>query len=266
MALVQLIKDIKSMKYQGANQIAIASLKYLKKTKLKNFNTVSNQLRKARPTAVVLHNCLNILSKDRTEKMIDTLLVRLQSSRIEIGKRGSKLIKNKFKIMTHCHSGDALSIIKEAHKAGKRFEVYATETEPKHQGIITAKELHKLGIKVTVIEDPAAAYFMKDMDCVIVGTDSFRKEGIINKIGTFDLAILAKKFGKPFYVAGNTLKLDNRKKFIIEERPVKEVYAGKLKGIKIRNPAFDITSWDLITRVVTEKGIMTPVNVKRLLQ
>lgn len=266
MTLVQLISDIKSMKYQGANQIAIAALEYLKKTELKNFNNVSNRLRKARPTAVVLHNCLEILSKDKSIKTINMLLTRLKMSRTKIGEKGSKLIKSNMKIMTHCHSGDALEVIKAAHRDGKKFEVWATETEPKHQGIITAKELHDLGIKVILIEDPAAAHFMIDMDCVIVGCDSIRKEGVTNKIGTYDLAILAKKFKKPFYMVGNTLKLDNRKKFEIEERPAKEVYAGNLKGIKVRNPAFDITPWDLITRMVTEKGIMTPANVKRLLK
>ncbi|MBU3896832.1 MAG: S-methyl-5-thioribose-1-phosphate isomerase [Nanoarchaeota archaeon] len=263
--LSRLIKDIKTMDYQGANQIAIASLEYLKKTKLKDFEKVSKQLEAARPTAVVLHNCLEVIRKDKSINTINKLINQIKRARNQIGEKGSKLIKNNSKIMTHCHSGDALSIIKEVAKT-KRIEVYATETEPKHQGIITAKELHALGIKVTVIEDPAAAYFMKDMDYVIVGCDAIRKEGVANKIGTYNLAILAKKFKKSFYMAGNTLKLDNRKKFEIEERPVKEVYAGKLKGIKVRNPAFDVTTYDLITRVITEKGVMTPANVKRLLR
>lgn len=254
------------MDYQGANQIAIASLEYLKKTKLKDFEKVSKQLEAARPTAVVLHNCLEAIRKDKSVNTINKLINQIKRARGQIGEKGSKLIKNNSKIMTHCHSGDALSIIKAAHISGKKLEVYVTETEPKHQGIITAKELHSLGIKVTLIEDPAAASFMKEMNYVIVGCDSIRKEGVTNKIGTFDLAILAKKFKKPFYMAGNTLKLDNRKKFVIEERPVKEVYAGDLKGVKIRNPAFDVTPWDLITRVITEKGIMTPANIKRLLK
>lgn len=264
----RIIKDIVSMKYQGANQIAIAVLKYFKKTKLKNFNKVSKQFEKARPTAVVLHNCMEALRKDKSIKTVDKLLNQLKHSRTILGEKGAKLIKSKTKIMTHCHSGDALEVIKAAHNAGKKIEVWATETEPKHQGIITAKELHALGIKVVLIEDPAGAYFMKDMDYIIVGTDSLRKEGFINKIGTYDLAIVAKKHKVPFYVAGNTLKLDNRKKIIIEERPAEEVYANvkSLKGIKIRNPAFDLTPWDLVTRVITEKGVMTPGNIKRLLK
>lgn len=263
-----IIKDITSMKYQGANQIAIAALEYFKKNKMKDFNSFSKKLEKARPTAVVLHNCLEILRKEKSVKTIDRLLAQIKRSKKQIGEKGSKLIKTNTNIMTHCHSGDALAVIKQAWADGKKITVYATETEPKHQGIITAKELHALGIPVVLIEDPANAYFMKDMDYVIVGTDALRKEGVINKIGTYDMAITARKHGIPFYVAGNTLKLDNRKKFVIEERPAKEVYSDmkSLKGIKIRNPAFDITPWDLVTRVITEKGVMTPGNVKRLLK
>ncbi len=265
--LDKLIKNIKTMKIQGANEIAIESLKFLKKNKLKNFNKVAKQLEKSRPTAVVLHNCLEILKKDKSVNTTNRLLNQIKNSKKQLAEKGSKLIKNNSKIMTHCHSGGALAVIKEAAKT-KKIEVYATETEPKHQGIITAKELHKAGIPVTIIEDPAAAYFMKDMDYVIVGTDAIRKEGVVNKIGTYDLAILAKKHKKPFYVAGNTLKLDKRKKFVIEERPAREVYTNlkELKGIKIRNPAFDITPWKYVTRVITEKGVMTPGNILRLLR
>jgi len=261
--LSDLIKDIKELKIQGANQIAVASLEYLKKTKLKDFEKASKELERARPTAVVLHNCLEIIRKNKSTNTINKLINQIKRARLQIGEKGAKMIKNNSKIMTHCHSGDALSIIKEAAKT-KRIEVYATETAPKEQGITTAKELHALGIKVTLIEDPAAASFMKEMDYVIVGIDAIRKEGVANKIGTLDLAIVARKFGKPFYMAGNSLKLDNRKKFVIEERPVREV--ANVKGINIRNPAFDVTPWELVTRVITEKGVMTPANVKRLLK
>lgn len=94
---------------------------------------------------------------------------------------------------------------------------------------------------------------------------------MINKTGTYLIALAAKENKKPFYVVGNLLKLDKRKKFVIEERPGKEVYKelmhpGKLTGIKLRNPAFDATPWPLVTEVVTEKGIMTPKQILRLLK
>lgn len=268
--LNQVVEDISSLKVQGAKQIAVVSLKFLKGFSKKNgfgpkFTTAMNKLEKARPTAVVLHNCLEILRKDKSTKTINKLLGQLTQATKNIGLKGSKVVKNKYKIMTHCHSGEALSVIKQAWKDGKKFEVYATETEPKHQGIITAKELHKLGIPVTIIEDPANGFFMKDMDIIIVGSDALRKEGVVNKIGTYPLALLAKTHKKKFYVVGNTFKIDNRKKITIEERSAKEVYTNLrgLKGIKIRNPAFDTTPWKYVYRVINEKGIFTPTNALR---
>ena len=110
--------------------------------------------------------------------------------------------------------------------------------------------------------------FMKDMDCVILSADALRKEGVYNKIGTYGLAIIAKRHKIPFYVFATSFKIDSRKKIEIEERPAKEVYTNlkSLKGIKIRNPSFDLTPWDLVTKLITEKGVMTPANVKRLIK
>ncbi len=269
--------DIKSVKIQGAKEIAVYALKFLKSFCKKNgfglkFEVAAWKLEEARPTAVVLHNCLEILKKNRKLKTIDRLLKKLDDVTRRIAKNGSKLIKNNYKIMTHCHSGEALAVIKQAWKNGKRFSIIATETDPLEQGVKTAKELSKLKIPVTLITDSAVGYFMKDTDVVMVGADSIRKkEGIINKTGTYLLALSAKDSNKPFYVAANSLKFDRRKKFIIEERPAKEVYKellhpGKLKGIKLRNPAFDVTPMKFVTGIITEKGIMKPENFLRSLK
>jgi ribose 1,5-bisphosphate isomerase len=194
------------------------------------------------------------------------LLRQLSQATNEIAKRGSRLIKNKSVIMTHCHSGEALSVVKQAWKEGKKITVYATETEPKEQGIITARELAKLKIPVILIVDSAIEFFIKDVDMVIVGTDAIRKNGIVNKIGTYPLALVAWEHKKPFYVVGNTLKLDKRKKLIIEERNPDEVYVEHMKMLKVRNPAFDVTPWKYVKRIVTEKGILTVGNVKKMLK
>ena len=168
--------------------------------------------------------------------------------------------------MTHCHSGEALSVIKQAWKEKKKIKVYATETRPKEQGIKTANELSKLGIPVILIIDSAIGFFIKDVDIVIVGSDAIRKEGFVNKIGTYPLALVAKKHNKPFYVVGNTLKLDKRKKLIIEERSPDEIYKEKIKTLEIKNPAFDLIPWKYVKRIITEKGVMTPVNIKNMLK
>jgi ribose 1,5-bisphosphate isomerase len=270
-SLESLVKRIKSLKIQGAKQIAIESLKFLralakKKGFGRDFNSSMNKLEKARPTAVVLHNCLEIIKKEKDVKTINKLLRQLNQSTKEIARRGSRLIKNNSTIMTHCHSGEALAVIKHAWKEGKKINIYATETEPKEQGIITAKELARLKIPVVLIVDSCIEYFMKDVDLVIVGSDAIRKEGIVNKIGTYPLAVVAKEHKKPFYVVGNTLKLDKRKKIVIEERSPHEIYDERMKTMEIRNPAFDITPWKFVKRVVTEKGIMTPGNIKKMLK
>lgn len=275
-SLEKVLEDIKSVKIQGAKEIAIYALKFLREFCKKNgfglkFEVVAWKLEEARPTAVVLHNCIEILKKGGRLKTIDRLIRQLENATREIGETGSKLIKNNYKIMTHCHSGEALAVIKQAWKEGKRLSVIATETNPLEQGVKTAKELTKLKIPVTLITDSAVGYFMKDVNMVLVGVDAIRKNGVVNKIGTYMLALSAKDNRKPFYVAANCLKIDKRKKFKIEERPVKEVYQellhpGKLEGIKIRNPAFDITPWRCVTGVITENKILKPEHMSRLLK
>jgi len=106
---------------------------------------------------------------------------------------------------------------------------------------------------------------MKHVDLVVVGSDAVRKNGVVNKVGTSLLALAAKENKKPFYVVASTIKFDRRKKFVVEERPGSEVYK-KIKGIKIRNPAFDITDWKFVSAVVMEKGILKPEKVKRMLR
>jgi len=273
--LEKIVKDIKSVKVQGAKEIAIYALKFLKKFCKKNgfglkFEVACYILEEARPTAVVLHNCLEILKKRKKMKTFDYLLARLEKSTKKLAKIGSKLIKNNFKIITHCHSGEALAVIKQAWKEGKKISVIATETDPLEQGVKTAKELSKLKIPVTLITDNAVGFFMKEVDCVIVGADALRivpPLGVVNKTGTLHLALAAKEFKKPFYVAANTLKIDKRKKFVIEERPAKEVYRELLqkkeinKKIKIRNPAFDLTPYKFVTKIITEKGVKDPKEI-----
>ena len=122
------------------------------------------------------------------------------------------------------------------------------------------KDLKEMKIQTTLIVDSAIASMMKDVDIVIIGSDAMRKEGNVNKIGSLGLAIIANKFKKKIYVVGDSYKIDKRKKFIIEERPAEEV--AKIKG-NVRNPAFDITPWKYIYRVINEKGIFTPTNALR---
>ncbi len=264
--LQQVTRDIKEFKVQGANQIALYGLSFLKETAQKNgfgdrFKSISRQLEKARPTAVVLHNCIEIVKSECKTSTIDSLIDALQT----VGKRESiysdKIIENNSKIITYCHSGEAMSFIKHAwitHE--KKISVIACKTEPLDQGITTAKELAKEKIPVTLIDDNAIGFFIKDVDMAIVGADALRKEGVVNKVGTSLLAQAANNTSKPFYVVANSLKIDTRKTFQIEERSLSEIKKNthkRLHGVKIRNPAFDITPWKHVTRLINENGIFT---------
>lgn len=271
------VKKIKSVEIQGAKEIAIHSLKFLrdfcnKKGFGKEFRHAARELERARPTAVVLHNCLEIVRKEKSVESIDSLIKILEDVNKDIVANGMKLFKKKgYTILTHCHSDEALAIIKKLKSSGKSISVIATETDPLEQGVKTAKELARSRVPVTLIIDSAVAHFMPEIDVVVVGTDAMRKEGVVNKIGTKLYAIAAHAHKKPFYVVGNTMKLDRRKKFEIEERAIKEVYrelttSDRLKGVKIRNPAFDVTPWKFVSKVVTDEGVYSPSQIKKMLR
>lgn len=272
--LGQVTRDIKEFRVQGANQIALYGLSFLREVAQKQgfgqrFRTISLHLEKARPTAVVLHNCIEIVNREPRISTIDSLMDTLHT----VGKRESiysdKIIINNSKIITYCHSGEAMSFIKHAritHK--KKISVIACKTEPLEQGVITARELVKEKIPVTLIDDNAIGFFIKDIDVAITGADALRREGVVNKIGTSLLAQAAYNASKPFYVVANSLKIDRRRKFEIEERPIHEIKRAirkRLGGIKIRNPAFDITPWKYVTGIINENGIFTKKQIVRLL-
>jgi len=266
-------ENIKSVRIQGAMNIAKYSLLYLKSFAKKHgfgkkFEKEMKILEKIRPTAVVLHNVLEELNKEKSFEKINELLERLEEADDLVAKTSQKIIPKKATILTHCHSSIAVSCIKFAKKLGKRIRVIATVTEPLDQGLITARELGSTGIKVKLIEDNAVGYMMQTekIDLVLVGTDALRKDGLINKIGTYTIAVLAKEHGIPFYSAGSYFKLDKRKKVIIEKRPWKEVLKRKIKNVEVVNPAFDLTPWKFVKGVVMEDKILTPKKLVRLLE
>ncbi len=206
----------------------------------------------------------------------------------QIGKHGSKLIKNGFNIETHCNAGwlafvdygSALSPIYLAHKDGKKIFVYADETRPRSQGArLTAWELKNERVPHCIIPDNAGAFLMSQgkIDLMIVGADRIAANGdTANKIGTLEKAICAKEFGIPFYIAAPTSTFDLRcqtgKDIPIEERSEDEVLyqtgpcqKGNTErilvcspGSKAINPAFDVTPAKYITGIITQKGIAEP--------
>ncbi len=259
---MSIYSDIKNIKIQGAEEIAIKSLEYLMKFSEKNgfgrsFKLECKKLLSLRPTAVVLKNVLDIVMRHPNEIALNRLHKKLNMVKFRIFENFIREIPNNSTIMTHCHSSDFTRSLIYARKAMKyKFTVYVTETRPKNQGIITANELSKAGINVKFIVDSAAKFYMKDVDMFMVGTDSMRKEGFVNKIGTNLMAIAAADEKKPVYVVGSLFKIDRRKKIKIEMRPGSEIL--KTRKFEILNPAFDITPWKYVHKVITDMGVFSP--------
>jgi methylthioribose-1-phosphate isomerase len=204
-----------------------------------------------------------------------------------MGKHGARLIKDGYRVLTHCNTGalatadygTALGVIFAAKEEGKRVSVFADETRPLLQGArLNVWELMNEGIDVTLITDSTAAFVMqqKKVDCVIVGADRIAANGdTANKIGTYNLAVLAEKHRIPFYVAAPYSTIDLNIKdggqIPIEERAAKEVTEGMGKRIappntKVYSPAFDVTPHELITAFITEQGVIDPpfeINLKK---
>lgn len=246
-----------------------------------------------RPTAVNLFwsidRMLAVFNKEKTSTTdVEKLKARLVQEAIKIydddieanraiGRYGADLINDGSTVLTHCNAGalatagdygTALGVIRGARDAGKRVAVIADETRPFLQGLrLTAWELAKDGIPVTVITDNMAGHVMKSgqVNTVVVGADRIAANGdAANKIGTYMVAVLANKHKIPFYVAAPISTLDLTLKsgdeIPIEERDIKEVthireHQMAPDGIEVQNPAFDVTPNELISAIITDKGI-----------
>jgi methylthioribose-1-phosphate isomerase len=193
-----------------------------------------------------------------------------------IGRNGAKLLDDGDRVLTHCNAGrlacvgwgTALGVIRSAIEAGKELHIYACETRPLHQGSrLTAWELAQDGIPVTLICESMSGSLMRKgkIDKAIVGADRITRDVVFNKIGTYNHAVLAKYHKLPFYVAAPLSTFDLRHEeqdIIVEERDAEEICLAGVRlapeGIDVYNPAFDATPLDLITGLITEKGIFRP--------
>lgn len=256
----QICKEIKEVKIQGAENVAIAAIKayYLNPTK-----EAVKKLISLRPTEPCLRNALNFVQKDK--KNISKALVHFEEAKYLISKYASKLIKNHDIIYTHCHSGTVISVLKQARMDNKVFLVRNTETRPLFQGRITSQELSKLKIPNSHFVDSAMRVALKKADIMFIGADAITSEGkVINKIGSELAAEVAKKYEIPVYVCTNSWKFDPKTIFgygeIIEERPKNEIWNNPPKGVNIINPSFEKIDPDLISGIISELGILRPDN------
>ena len=293
----RIAEDIRTMHVRGAAKIARAAARALKITAqksrakdppafLEEFKRAAKFLRDTRPTAVSLPNAIRFVSRGMElarDADLQTLkkaiiaqadeFIRISESAVQrIGEIGARRISDGDVIMTHCNSSCALSVIKTAFKQGKKLEVYATESRPRKQGLISVRDLRKAGIPTTLIVDSAVRYFMKNIDKVIVGADSIAANGaVVNKIGTSQIALSAHEARVLFLVAAESYKFHPQtlvgELIEIEERDPKEILdSDKFPGLKIRNPAFDVTPPDYIDLIITERGIIPPQAAYTILQ
>jgi methylthioribose-1-phosphate isomerase len=257
----------------------------------------AEQLRSTRPTAINLGWGINrVLAALATAHSVDEAraIALREADAIAredtacchaIGNNGAALLPGRCTVLTHCNAGalacsswgTALGVIRSAVMAGKEVKVISCETRPLLQGArLTAWELARDGIDVTVITDSMAAHFMRAgaIDVVIVGADRITRDAVFNKIGTYMHAVCARHHGIPFYVAAplSTFDPDNTERdVLIEERGREEVTVMGNRtyvpdGAKVKNPAFDATPMDLVTAIITEKGVLhQPIDTRSYL-
>jgi methylthioribose-1-phosphate isomerase len=259
--------------------------------------SASKTLGATRPTAVNLHWALARMERRATRAAeqgedlgralrdeADAIWDEDRAMCARIGAAGAELVGGDALILTHCNvgalatggMGTALAPVYTLHQAGKRVAVLADETRPLLQGSrLTAWELSRAGVPVTVITDNMAASRLRrgDVSCVIVGADRIAANGdVANKIGTYGLALAARAAGVPFYVAAPSSTIDpatpTGAAIPIEERAAGEVsgwrgHQAAPDGVAVWNPAFDVTPAELVTAIITDRGVVAPAEVAR---
>jgi len=291
---------IREMRIRGAPLIGVAAAYGLaltayhskapnRKELIKQIEASANILRNTRPTGANLFWALDrVLKKARETSGSVKAVVKAvvdEARRIakedtetnrKIGENGSKLIQNGDAILTHCNAGalatvehgTALGVIRTAWAQDKKIRVYVTETRPRLQGArLTAFELKHDGIPVTLVTDSAVGYLMSNrlVNKVVVGADRVVRDAVINKIGTYTIAVLAHEHGVPFHVAVPTSSFDltqTSEDVVIEERDADEVtHFGSERitplGVRALNPAFDVTPLKYVSSIVCERGVLT---------
>jgi len=247
----QICKDIKSIKIQGARNVAKAGFRAYKLIPTERSKQKILSLRSTEPMLA------NIL--DRADELsIKELNNRLTENQDKISKTIFKLIKNNSVVFTHCHSSSVTKALIYAKKKGKKFEVYNTETRPLYQGRKTARELKNARIKVTMFVDSAAAIALtksqktRKVGLILLGADAILKRGVINKVGSGMISQIAKANKIPLYIVADSWKYFP-KNIKIEQRDFEEVWDTETR-IKIKNPAFELVPKKQITGIISEFG------------
>ena len=274
----EVITAIKDMIVRGAPAIGVSAAFGMALAELagENMDDVAVEMKSARPTAVNLMWAVDrvMTSENALEEALKMFQEDIDTNKA-IGKYGSEIVDEGDTLLTHCNAGalacvdygTALGVFRAAHEDGKKINVICDETRPRGQGAsLSVWEMQQENIPVKLIPDVASGYLMSKgmINKVVIGADRVARDGIANKIGSFMVSLAAKRFDIPFYVAAPFSTFDKDISIFdteIEERSADEVthYGGARicpKGTEVINPAFDIVPKDLITGVITEKGII----------
>lgn len=275
------ILAIKNMTVRGAPAIGVSAAFGMALASIagENLNQVALEIKAARPTAVNLFWAVDrVLASDDPLKEALKIYQEDMDTNRAIGKYGSEIIDDGDTILTHCNAGalacvdygTALGVIRTAYTQRKDINVICDETRPRGQGAsLSVWEMQQENIPVKLIPDVASGFLMSQgiIDKVVIGADRIARGGVVNKVGSFMVALAAKHHNIPFYVAAPYSTFDNEISIfdtVIEKRDGDEVrYYGGARicpvNTEVINPAFDITPKELITGIITEKGIIDPI-------
>jgi len=303
----EVVKAIKTMQIRGAPLLGAAAAYGLALTAyyskagdrgrlVEELSASAQFLKTTRPTAMNLFWAIDrVMEKAKKTEGNAVVVVRAvveEAQRIaaedvdvnrRIGEHGSALLDYGDTILTHCNAGSlatvdygtALGVIRTAWKNGKGIKVIATETRPLLQGArLTVYELLRDSIPVTLITDSMVGYVMAKglVNKVVVGADRIVKDAVVNKIGTYTIAVIAHEHGVPFYVAAPKSTFDMNRlagDVVVEERSTEEVvrFCGVQvapKGVPAFNPAFDVTPMKYVTAIICEEGVLSPADFQKL--
>ena len=274
------LKDTNPDRFTKGMEEAFAVLSLSRPTAVNLFWAIERMRKKLNESEGSLNEIANILLREAHEIKREDIEINRT-----MGRNGAVLLPDNTRVLTHCNAGalatagygTALGVFRAAVESGKKISVIADETRPYLQGArLTAWEMVQENIPVTLIADNMAGHLMShgEIDVIVVGADRVAANGdVANKIGTYMIAVLAKRHNIPFYVACPLSTIDREissgKDIPIEERPVGEVtgyrdYQWAAQGVEVRNPAFDVTPVDLVTGIITEKGVVLKPNKNKI--
>lgn len=295
MKLEKMLQGIRNDKNSGASEIMNKAINYLlvyseslniedQNNYYENLINFGKKLIDTQPSMAPLFNAVNTILliveeeiknetslenvKRRVKSTLEELLSHSQEAITEIKSRTQELIKVKSTLMTHSYSSTIIESLVFAHQEGMDFDIIVTESRPLYEGRKAAKMLAEYGIKVTLIADMAAFHFLDQVDLILMGCDCICKKGVVNKIGTKGLAIVASNYNKPFYFLSEKSKFLPSKymvETIIEDKDPREIFEGG-KEIKKKNLYFDVTPHKYYEGIVTEEGIIKAEEVEALLK